>query len=705
MEKIKKIFPEHVTTLSRVGIVLSMVIAVVALGFSLYVKPAIDYSSAKLIAKLTDKSNYVSRKTTGSLTFYSVDKDQVIYQGDEVFTDENASATITFLKSKNKVFLLSNSLIQIQDEEQEGINLKSGNAEVQVMANQSLIIVQNGQRMDLTNISNIVSTAIVGYSDGKVALTTEKGELQIKQGNKSEILKSSEKLTIDKKGIKKNHSLKVFSPKPYEKLSVEEPLKIDWESREKIMLTISKNKDFSNPVHEMESDKKSFTMPNLLPEGIYYIRLYAKGLDEKVHFSVSLLSRYGIDSLEPKNNEQIKLSRTDSKIKLSWSKVDTVGYKVTYSDVDNIEKEIDVKTNEAFINDLHGSEIRWKVSAKMTNGRYAPPSAESKFTYATILKNLLISPTQPNFYFEYGNIHFKWESSEGENFLIDIIDADSHFSLEKKEVTGNEYYFTPKRPGNYEMKLHSLTHMDIEDLSFKFTIQKQIATWKTKLNENGERYHPDDKIQLEFNIASEHLKNAVLEISDSPLFKNIMESLKINTPKLKYTLGNANQYCFRINSSVDIPLTGPSASQCAVISQNIFPKLPRPNEVTITRNSIGELNDFTFEVPKIDNATEYEFQVFMDPGLKDEVFKGKSNSNKLIWFNDNIGVIEYRRVNVSRGTFYYRYRVYNKYLEESDFSPAAKINLPISFVTLSLIAFVSLLAIYFVIRQLFFLKR
>lgn len=678
MKKRSKFFPDHFSKTSVVGFSIAILLALGSLYFLIFMKPKFNSSELKVTGKVLDKSNVVTRQVAGSLAFFELKKGDSIFEGDEIYTDENSSATIAMTNSKTKVFLLSKSLIRIQETDNtDSLEIKDGNAQFTIAPNQKLNLYRNNARLKLINNTNKESVASANINEGKLSLTSNEGKLNVSNDKQSALLSANETLNVDKRELKKNQSLIVFTPKPFEQLSTEMPLTIEWDSREKVILTIAKKNDLANPIIQIESDKKTYTHPTLLAAGVYNIQLYAKTLDEKSALDVVLVPKYSIGFVNPKDKDKIKQGRSSVKMKLSWEKIDAKGYKVTYWDGDKAEKEITTQTNDLFLSNLKGPTVRWQVSAQMKNGRYATPTAISTFTLEKIKTNQLTSPSNQNtFYINDGAIPFTWESSEGEEFNLQISESDSQLNVVNKELAQNSFNFDPPYPGPYELVLHSKDVADLEDLVFKFKVLKKYAIWKTRIPSYLENSQIGKDLLLEFNISENESPNAFLEISDTMDFKNIVDQVEASSGSIKYKIGSMDQYCFRIRSEEPSEYLTTSDVQCTFTNKINFPRLQSPKEITLGRNILLELDNCILEASPITNASVYEFQIFRDPGMKDEIFKEESKTNKLIWFNGDVGILNYRRANVASGSFYYRYRVMDKYGRASNYSNVAKINLP-----------------------------
>lgn len=700
--------PNHLSKYSLYGIIFSLVISITSIVAYFSIRPKINNGNLQIAGYLTDKKSRISRQTADSLSFYDIDKNQPIYFGDEIFTYENSSALITLHPSNNKLQLSPKTLVRIeQKNEDPTLEIKDGQLKLVLQPNSKISMTKNSITTQIKNDSNKVAEAETYLSDGQMAVTSNSDNISIGNEKQNHKLNKNESANIDQESIKKS-SFNLTSPNNHQIVSSEENLKIKWESKNPIKIFIATDLSFNNLVYQFQSinEQSELLVPMLLPEGQYFLKLTNINEDEKKIIQFKTLQKYQINLISPKNNEKIIFDRLHNKIKFSWEAVENKEFKITFNEGTTDEKSFETKDNFFEYEPNQEKDISWNIKVKLNNGEYSKPKVTYNLEIEYTKKNVLISPTLNNtsFYTNQGPINFEWASFKDEEFQVTIKNSVDKNPAILEKMKENKIAFTPKENGSYVFNLKSITHPDFTEINFPFTVFTRVATPKTKLDEVSDNKTQQKTLHFEFEKNPNFNGELLFEVSKYSNFNELLDSKPLVNNQIDYPIGNSIQYCFRVNGVSNNSLFVPSEPQCTFINDPSKIKIDPPKSIVISRHGLWHLDPCVLEAPLIDIATEYEFNVYEDKELKKEIFSGKSKTNKLVLFNEDIGVLEYRKANISGGEFYYTYRIITSKGLSSNFSESAEIKLPKTIFINVMIIITSMIGIYFIILNLLKIK-
>ena len=105
------------------------------------------------------------------------------------------------------------------------------------------------------------------------------------------------------------------------------------------------------------------------------------------------------------------------------------------------------------------------------------------------------------------------------------------------------------------------------------------------------------------------------------------------------------EYCFKINSIKLDPYLQDSEIKCVTFKQlPAFSSIIAPKNVIMTTKKINGIEGYTVEVPMVESALIYEFQVFKDIQGNELVYTTRSKNNIMTWISSKSGIYYYRYI-------------------------------------------------------------
>ncbi len=456
------------------------------------------------IATITFKYKTAQRKFLERVVWDRLRQNSPVYNGDTIHTENLAEATVYFIDG-NVMNLSENTMAQVFLSEDQLLTaeLTDGYATVDAgEAGAGVVLVADGMEVALEAGSSVgagiesksKTSGVVGESSlekEEVQKETEekrgfsvqvlKGNavVQSEDGTKVDV-EQGQGLAFDKNG-QKVPVLVVSTPAPNAKiLSTEEKtvlVPFKWHfgntklsENQKIMLTVSSDKDFKNVVALEEIT--SLTKKDLyLPAEKYYwkISITENLQDKDKNISTkSIASQNGrfqiIESLKP--SLIVPASKTTfnyrtriPSIRFMWDEANqATSYKVEIANNPNMENPIvEQRTNltSVIISTLENGTYWWRVTPFyiINNVGFSNPSEVQSFTIEKkdVLKEpTLFMPQQNGLVNTAGTISFSWkQESEAESYIIKIANNEELKNPYINVVT-KDNYFTIKNTNNIQ---------------------------------------------------------------------------------------------------------------------------------------------------------------------------------------------------------------------------------------------------------------
>jgi hypothetical protein len=167
-----------------------------------------DYSNLTKVGKFEVSKNDVRRRVDSGMTWGNASKNDIVFEGDSVFTGDSSEATVT-LDNGTVLKIDPKSLVVIRTRGKNlEIDLQYGSLQGKLGGDGSIMLTQNGQTQELSG-DNSELRIVKGENSSSVQVVS--GQVSLKDGKK---LNQDDELTLDKKGSKVSHSdITLLSPK------------------------------------------------------------------------------------------------------------------------------------------------------------------------------------------------------------------------------------------------------------------------------------------------------------------------------------------------------------------------------------------------------------------------------------------------------------------------------------------------------------
>lgn len=155
MQKLDKNLSPHFKRRNRVVFLLALLFSAAALFALWKLQPKDDDQSRVMLATLVDQKQYVTRKFSNSLSFIEISKGEKLFNGDQIFTGDNSTAKVVFMKSGNILNIPERGLVKIEEGLYgENVDIQKGLAEFVIQKGQSMNITQGTETITLKTGEN-----------------------------------------------------------------------------------------------------------------------------------------------------------------------------------------------------------------------------------------------------------------------------------------------------------------------------------------------------------------------------------------------------------------------------------------------------------------------------------------------------------------------------------------------------------------------
>lgn len=239
-------------------------------------------STSEPIGRVASAESDVRRKMGQSILWYHVDKDEVLFENDSLYTGSDSKTSIA-IGDKSEINLGPNSLVVLQKRNQElQVDLQVGTLVAELKKGERMNIVHQGEVARVEAESN--NTLQVSKSDqGNLKLSSLSGGSKVQVRDSIQKLSSEEEVEVDQKLKVEKHRLDVLlrSPSEGEELWVgpEEAVRFQWtrlSAGENYYLQVSSDRNFNQLVLNEQMISDSFAAKDLSLNRPYYWRLSRK---------------------------------------------------------------------------------------------------------------------------------------------------------------------------------------------------------------------------------------------------------------------------------------------------------------------------------------------------------------------------------------------------------------------------------------------
>ena len=630
------------------------------------------------IAEVKTYSNIVKKKPVKSLSWESVDSQNKLFQGDQVFTHDDSFAEIVY-RDSTSISLLPNTLLKIE-ENVDGVNLdlKKGFLSLNFTKDAKKKV---NLRIGKKNLAISSKNAIFQISSikNKSQITLIKGKAKIGSGEASKFLKNGDSVKIDsnKKEIEIT-SVDIFPTSPRMGASIDfikGPVNFQWKAKVKgkgevnykILLSKSPSLKSAKVINSRVNNQKI----DYLPSGTYFWKIRSdKGEGPIYNFKVK---RPGTPAhIGPSTNKivNIAMRKKFAEVNLKWKGSYPKGFLVSIASGDKAPRIIETKNPELTLKDIKISTYTWKVKANDDNAPWGP-SRQFTIKRKNYLKPLLpILDREIKIISLKDKVKFEWFGIKSEDYLFKIYkDKELKEEVFQREVKGTNTSLNMKTFGEYFWTVSSKKHPELSTPPTRFAIKASIASLIAP--KTASKYMIlKDSYKVKFRWKNLGLKQypSELQVSMDKTFEEVISKTKVKGTKATLPMDVQGEYFWRIvptdSDSKNLYSSEERTFTIALPSKPKAPKIPRKQLLELIKGY--NIEQYVISWPKVKYGREYVIEIYDKNNLKKRLTRAKVKSTKILWRGER------------SGAFYYRVKVIDKWGRESGWSKTGTLISPIS---------------------------
>lgn len=670
MQILETILPPHFTRRNRIIFFLALLFSFTSLVALLKVQPTDESQSRKMLATLVDQKQYVTRKFSNSLSFIEIDKGEKLFNGDQIFTGDNSTAKVVFLKSGNILNIPPRGLVKIEEGlSGENVDIQKGLAEFVIQKGQSMNITQGTETITLKTGENEEGVGKIFFNDKKIVLQVDSGKISLNDSaGKVQEVNKNESVSLAEEGITKIAGVGLTKPTWGQQIDIWQGLSLEWSSKGPIDVILSKDSGLKEVVGRTTAASSPYMWTLPLQEGRYYLTVRPAGSTSKdaTSFPLEMYSAHRISTFTPANKSLVNLKRGDS-LKLSWNEVPAARYKVTLQNQDGKISSYMTEKAEYEVHEIKGATLDWSVAPQLTSGAMLGDSVTNHVSLAFDGENSIISPkNNQGFLFGKEKVEINWTTTKNERTHIKLVNTSTNQVVVDKDTMDSKMTFAPETPGVYSVEVSSKDFPNPSPVGVKFSVVSRIAEWELKAPvELSSIDLEPKKVELKFIPANKDLTQYELSVYSDTALKNKIVSSKVPTTTIIYNVKKFGTFCFILRPLDKASSWLPSASQCIVYTEKApFDVIAATKNIILKYTKVNGVGSYLITLPQVERAAIYEIQVFDD--AKKVVFSDRSKNNVITWPSSKAGA------------FYYKYRVVDSRGRTSDYSGVSKLIFPIS---------------------------
>ena len=630
------------------------------------------------IAEVKTYSNIVKKKPVESVSWESVNSQNKLFQGDQVFTHDDSFAEIVY-KDSTSLNLLPNTLLKIE-ESADGVNvdLKKGFLSLNFTKDAKKKINLRIGKKKLA-ISSKNATFQISSIKNKSQITLVKGKAKIDAGKASKFLKNGDSIKIDsnKKEIEIT-SVDIFPTSPRMGASIDfmkGPINFSWKAKIKgngeVDYKILLSKSPSLKSAKIINSKSTKQALDYLPSGTYYWKVSSdKGEGPIYNFKVK---RPGTPShIGPSTNKIVKIAMKEKSVEvnLKWKGSYPKGFLVSIASGDKAPRIITTKKPELTLKDIKSSTYTWKVKANDESAVWGP-SRQFTVKRENYLKPLLpLLDKEIKILSLKEKVKFEWFGIKSESYLFKIYkDKELQEEVFQREIKGTKASLNMKTFGDYFCTVSSKKYPDISIPPTPFTVKASIASLiSPKLASTFMMLKDSYKVKFQWKNLGLKEYPSELQVSMDKTFEEIISKTKIKGTRATLPMDIQGEYFWRI-----VPLDDENKDLSGSEIRSFKITLPpMPKAPKIARKQMLELlkgyniEQYVISWPKVKYGREYVIEIYDKNNLKKRLTRAKVKSTKILWRGER------------SGAFYYRVKVIDNWGRESGWSKTGTLISPIS---------------------------
>lgn len=585
------------------------------------------------IAKISQLEFDSNRKIPGTLNWVSTNQNDILYQGDQILTDDRSTVLVAF-DSGPELIIGPQTLIKIElIKDSFNINIIKGSIQLKNKSYKKVLVSDKNQKLLELNEGAKIETSPFGMLSNQPMT------------NSSSSFNAIESPSL---GMTLNPTVQTEIP-------------IEFKSSQTGIIHIYNSNGLEVAQYPV-NDQSKIKLPMLEP-GRYFSQLKDPDGREigKTSFTITSFDKPKLQSLVAKN-EYFKGER----INLKWEGRPDLVYKIR------------VKTpTQSFIREVKGNQYNYSLEE---DGRHAFEIAivSQKHVYKSdaqildvkLIDGLVIPESQLNQSIQkderaqfdvknhINNDKLVFEVSPNPDFT-EIIKSEAS-PIGKKEIA-------MEKPGVYYARARTESSKPIISSVAKIVVSGPIA--KVSSDYQASQIVSDDKkkVLLSWNKAA-GIENSILQVSETPDFKELLINKETDLNSEVVEIPKLGKYFWKITPKSDAPQflteTKPIALDAILPKPLSIPEIIKRQiiyyrDIKGTASYVIKFNPYPF-------AKKYWIEVYADPNLEKLVFKKSFDSIEAYWVSNR------------SGKFYYKVKIEDKWGRMSQYSNVGELIFPIS---------------------------
>lgn len=563
-------------------------------------------SGVTVIGEAGEISNDVRRRMQRSLTWYSLDQQEPIYEGDSLFTG-TGSSTEVLLNDGVNISIDENSLVYLSSLNNELIlNLESGYVAANVKAKQRINLLQNG-RLATISANNAGRIQIQKNNDGSINLRSNSVSLNVDSDvdkntldNKNQEIKIDSNLKIEKRV----YEIDLQTPS-LEQVILSKNIKFKWSTMgqefQEYKVSVSTQPDFSAAISKTTNTNE---LEWLLPDTDrkYYWKVEATNNQAEAKSPVRWFytsTSQGPELLQPANELSFKLESDQEKKEILFSWLESFQAQAY---------EIQVSKDEQF---------QSLLSSKLVNGIEFGPGVFAKGDYFWRVRA------------QYGKQNFSdWSNVFRFSVIDDMALPDVAFVEPPVEVVPDPSVHmgppAPEKPA-------------FETMSMQKPLAQSPSQHTLNFKEGASNREPQSLQKFVKNppnlewIKIKGAKSYQVEIAKDKVFKKVVAEPKVKTPKFTWSTARPGEYYWRVQALGEMGQIGPWSDVESFIVQAPTPKIKGQVErkKVKTVSALNKPEQITVKWNEVPYASSYELEISDEKSGKVKKLNNKNTSFSL----------------------------------------------------------------------------
>jgi len=587
------------------------------------------------IAKISQLEFDSNRKIPGTLNWIETNQGDILYQGDQILTDDRSTVLVSF-DSGPELIIGPQTLIKIDlFRDNFNINIIKGSIEVKQKAK----------------------------SIKKVLLSNNENEkIEIKEGSRIET--SPFGLMTNQQIPKQNSTFNVIDSPTVGKIinpSTDKDIPIEFKSPQSGTIYVYNSNGVEVGQYKVQQ-QQSLSLPMFEP-GRYFTQIKNSEGREigKTSFTVTSYESPSINQLSSKS-EYYK----GEKIELSWKGREDIIYKLR------------IKTpTQTVIRQVRGNHYSYPLEEKGEHSfEVAIVSNNHVYKSAKQLVNVnlvagLVIPENQLFQNvkKTENAQFTVKNHLNSDPVVFEVSPNPEFTqiIKKESSPIGKKEIAMEKPGIYYARARTESAKPIVSSVAKIVVSGPVAKVAKDYQKNQIISDDKKKVLLSWNKV-EGADRSILQVSETADFKELLINKETDLNKELVEIPKLGKYFWRLSPKTDSPQyltkTAPIALEAVLPKPLTIPKIiPRQiiyyRDIKGTASYVIKFNPYPF-------AKKYWIEVFADKELQKLVFKKSFDNTEAYWVSNRSGL------------YYYKVKIEDKWGRMSQYSDVGELIFPIS---------------------------